>query len=295
MDDRSLYKKIKRIQIKTSKLADDILAGEYRSAFKGRGMEFEEVREYLPGDDVRTIDWNVTARSDRAFVKNFREERDLTVMLLIDVSNSTHFGSNDRFKSDIMSEISATISFSAIKNNDKIGLILFSDVIEKYIPPKKGSSHVLRIIKETLSFKAKNLSSDLKVALDFLGKVQKKSSVTFLMTDFIFQDNYSNELSLIAKKHDLITLLIKDRFEMEFPSLGLIELKNLESQISQLIDSSDKNFQRRYKENANEKNTNIHDLLKKNGIEFLEILTDEDYVKALLKFFKRRARGYQLS
>ena len=284
-----LYKKIRRIEIQTSQLVNDILAGAYRSAFKGRGMEFEEVREYLPGDDIRSIDWNVTARMDRPYVKSYREERDLTVLLLVDVSASTRYGSSEAFKSDLIAEISAVLAFSAIKNNDKIGMILFSDQIEKYIPPNKGSRHVLRMVREVLAFKPKGNRTDLEVALRFLGQVQRRTAICFLLTDFMCPDNYSHELILTAKRHDLIALTFLDPHEMKFPRFGLINLTALETGESFLVDSSGPAFQEQFINQAKVRETLYRSLLVKSGASLVQIKTDEPYIAPLRKFFKMRA------
>lgn len=286
----SLYKKIRRIEIQTTQLAEDILAGAYRSAFKGRGMEFEEVREYQAGDDIRTIDWNVTARMNRPFVKSFREERDLTVILLVDVSASTRFGSTSSFKSDLIAEISAVISFSAIKNQDKIGIILFSDVVEKYIPPAKGTRHVLRLIREVLAFKPKNRGTDLEAVFRFLGNVQRRSAVCFLLTDFICKDNYAHELALTTKRHDLVALALIDPHEEAFPKFGLINLTDLETGETTLVNSSSTNFQKQFINQSKLRESFYRSLLIKNGAGLVEIRTDQPYLPALRKFFKIRAR-----
>lgn len=286
----ALYKKIRRIEIQTTQLANDILAGAYRSAFKGRGMEFEEVRDYQEGDDVRSIDWNVTARMSRPFVKSFREERDLTVMLLIDVSASTRFGSVATFKSDLIAEISALIAFSAIKNNDKIGMILFSEGIEKYVPPAKGSRHVLRLIREILAFQAEGRQTNLEAAFHFLGHVQPRSAVCFLLSDFICPQNYAHQLALTAKRHDLIALVIQDPHETSFPSMGLIHLTDLETGKEMLIDSSSDTFQKHFVANTKEREIFYRSLFIQNGVGLVEIQTDQPYLPALRKFFKKRAR-----
>lgn len=286
----ALYKKIHRIEIETTQLANDILAGAYRSAFKGRGMEFEEVREYQPGDDVRSIDWNVTARMNRPYVKSFREERDLTVMLLVDVSASTRFGSTSTFKSDLIAEISAVIAFSAIKNNDKIGIILFSSEVEKYIPPAKGTRHVLRLIREVLAFKPKSPGTNLEAALTFLGHVQRRSAVCFLLTDFICPHNYAHELTLTTKRHDLIALALVDRHEITFPRFGLINLTDLETGQTVLVNSSSPLFQEQFINQAKIRENFYRSLLIKNGAGLVEINTDKPYLPALRKFFKIRAR-----
>lgn len=285
-----LYKKIRRIEIQTSQLVNDILAGAYRSAFKGQGMEFEEVREYFPGDDVRSIDWNVTARMDRPYMKNFREERDLTVMLLVDVSASTRFGSTSSFKSDLIAEISAVLAFSAIKNNDKIGMILFSNKIEKYIPPKKGSRHVLRMVREVLAFKPQGQGTDLEKVLSYLGQVQRRSAICFLLTDFICPNNYSHELILTAKRHDLIALAFVDAHELNFPRYGLVNLTSLETGETLLVNSSSPQFQEKFINEAKVRESLYRSLLLKGGAGLVQIRTDESYLPPLRKFFKLRAR-----
>lgn len=285
-----LYKKIRHIEIQTTQLANDIMAGAYRSAFKGRGMEFEEVREYQPGDDIRTIDWNVTARMNHPFVKSFREERDLTVMLLVDVSASTRFGSKSLFKNELIAEISAVIAFSAIKNNDKIGIILFSGEIEKYIPPAKGTRHVLRIIREVLAFQPKHRGTDLEKALAFLGNVQRRSAVCFLLTDFICPNNYAHELTLTAKRHDFVALAIVDEHELSFPKFGLINLTDLETGKTVLTNTSSTIFQKQFINQTKLRESYYRSLLTKSGAGFVEIRTDQPYLPALRKFFRIRAR-----
>jgi uncharacterized protein (DUF58 family) len=286
----ALYKKIRRIEIQTTQLANDILAGAYRSAFKGRGMEFEEVRDYLPGDDIRSIDWNVTARMNKPFVKSYREERDLTVILLVDVSASTRFGSTSSFKCDLIAEISAVIAFSAIKNNDKIGLILFSDEVEKYIPPAKGTRHVLRLIREVLAFEPKHRGTNLEAALTFLGHVQKRSSVCFLLTDFICPNNYEHEMILTTKRHDLIALALVDPHEVSFPRYGLVDLTDLETGETVLVNSSSPQFQEQWINQSKVRQSLYRSQLIKSGAGFVEIRTDQPYFPALRKFFKIRAR-----
>jgi len=287
----NLYKKIRRLEIQTTQLANDILAGAYRSAFKGRGMEFEEVREYQEGDDPRSIDWNVTARMQRPFVKNFREERDLTVLLLVDVSASTHFGSIAAFKSELIAEISAVLAFSAIKNNDKIGMILFSDEVEKYIPPNKGSRHVLRLVREVLAFRPKGRQTNLHTALKFLGNGQRKPAVCFLLTDFMYShDDLPHSIALTAKRHDLIALTLKDPHERNFPKLGLLNLTDLENGESLLVDSSSSAFQDKFNHQVQERESFYRSLLLKNGASYVEVRTDQPYLPVLRKFFKMRSR-----
>jgi uncharacterized protein (DUF58 family) len=286
----ALYKKIHRLQIQTTQLANDLLAGAYRSAFKGQGMEFEEVREYQAEDDVRSIDWNVTARMNRPFVKSFREERELTVMLLVDISASTRYGSTSSFKSDLIAEISALLAFSAIKNNDKIGLILFSNGVEKYLPPAKGTRHVLRLIREILAFKPIEHETDLAAALAYLGKIQRRPAVCFLLTDFICSKPYAHELALAAKRHDLIALALIDAYEISFPHFGLIHLADLETGASFTVDSSSELFQRQFAYQAKARVESYRALLIKNGIGLVELYTDQPYAPLLRKFFRMRAR-----
>ena len=283
-----VFKKIRRIQIQTTHLANDLLAGAYRSAFKGKGMEFEEVREYQPGDDIRTIDWNVTARMQHPYVKNFREERDITVMLVVDISSSSRFGSH-KLKSELTAEIGAVIAFSAIKNNDRIGLILFSDVVEKYIPPRKGTRHVMRLIRELLLNEPSHRKTNIAVALDFLGSVVAKSGVCFLISDFI-SPSYAHEVALIAKKHDLITIGITDPYELAFPKVGLISLQDLETGETQIIDSSDETTQETFKKNAAERLRTHQRLMNKIGAGFIDLRTNQPYMPAIKKFFKIRGK-----
>lgn len=284
-----LFKKIQRIQIQTRKLANDILAGAYRSAFKGKGMEFEEVREYQAGDEIRCIDWNVTARMGHPYIKSFREEREISVILVVDVSSSSMFGSTGLLKSEIIAEIGAVIAFSAIKNNDKIGLILFSDIIEKYLPPKKGLRHVLRVIRELLVFKPKSRGTNLSHALSFLGKVQAKSGVCFLISDFLCSD-YSHEIALIAQKHDLISICVSDPYELGFPTMNLMNLTDLETGQSYVLDSSSATLQNNFTKVATVRLKEHESLMKQAGADFIDIRTDQPYLSALRKFFKIRER-----
>jgi len=290
---QDILKKIRRIQIVTTQLANDVLAGAYRSAFKGKGMEFEEVREYQPGDEVRSIDWNVTARMNHPYIKTFREERDLTVLLVIDVSASSYFGSHYERKSTLMAEIGGVLAFSAIKNNDKIGLLLFSDVVEKYIPPRKGIRHVLRVIRELLIFQPKHKGSNLGDALAFLGKVQNKRSICFLISDFLCPD-YRQEAALIASKHDLIAIRICDPYENTFPELGLLHAADLETNESGIIDTSSSELQHRYTKEADEEKRAFESLMKKMGADYMEISTDKSYINVLKKFFKIREKKTQM-
>ena len=287
---QNLYKKIRRIQILSTQLATDVLAGAYRSAFKGLGMEFEEVREYQPGDDIRSIDWNVTARMSHPYIKKFREERELTVILVVDVSASLRFGSRDQLKSEVIAEIGAALAFSAIKNQDKVGLILFSDIIEKYVPPGKGVRHVLRIIRELLAFQPKQRGSNLKGALAFLGGVQRKAGICFVLSDFLCSD-YAREAALIAQKHDLISICLTDPYEETFPKIPLVALTDLETQENRLIDTSSDQIQNQYSEKASLRIKKNKQLMHRLNSGFIEVRTDKSYMLALRKFFKLRERG----
>lgn len=285
----SLFKKIRRIQFQTTHLADDILAGAYRSAFKGKGMEFEEVREYQPGDEIRTIDWNVTARMNHPYVKSFREEREMTVILAVDVSASNLYGSGHVLKKDVIAEIAAVIAFSAIRNNDKVGLILFSDVVEKYFPPNKGTRHVLRVIRELLVYSPKHEKTDIMEALTFLGKVQKRSGICFLISDFICAD-YSHAAALIADRHDLISMAIVDPSESMFPNMRLVNFKDLETGEMRLIDTSSKEMQNHLKESTERRLIEQKKLMNKVGGDFTTIYTNSSYVTQLRKFFYLRQK-----
>jgi len=286
MMDKELLKKIRRIQIQTTHLAEDILAGAYHSAFKGKGMEFEEVREYQPGDEVRHIDWNVTARMNHPFVKNFKEEREMTIMLLVDISASTRFGSQNLLKKELIAEISAVLAFSAIKNQDRVGLILFSDQIELYLPPKKGNRHVLRVVREILAFSPQHRGTNLNAALAFLGKVQQRSAICFLLSDFLTAD-YEHQVKLISKAHDLISIAVRDPFEQNFPRLGLLAIRDLELNTTSCVDTNQDadQFQQVAKKNLDE----VQHTMKAAGGDFVEIHTDQSYVPILRKFFKIRA------
>ena len=286
---REIFKKVKRIEIKTRGLVDSFFGGEYHSSFKGRGMTFSEVREYQPGDDVRLIDWNVTARSGNPFIKVFEEERELTVFLLVDISSSGAFGSEDYLKKTVGAEIASVLGFSAIKNNDKVGLILFSDDIIKYIPPKKGKSHVLRVVRELLFTKSEGRGTSIRIVLDFLMKVSKRKSVVFLLSDFI-DDNYWDSLKIVNKKHDFIGIKITDPFEFNFPNVGMLKVEDPENGSVFWIDTSDRTDLK----NMNDSNCNKIDIFlkksKKTGIDIIPISTSTDYIEPLMKFFKKRGK-----
>jgi len=283
-----LLKKVRKIEIKTRGLSHQIFSGEYHSAFKGRGMAFSEVREYTPGDDVRTIDWNVTARFNTPFVKVFEEERELSVVLMVDVSASGAFGTNKQFKQDLITELCAVIAFSAAQNNDKIGVIFFSDKIEKFIPPKKGKSHVLRIIRELLEFKPQNKKTNLELPLKYLTNVIKKKSIVFLISDFFTESNYKDALKIANKKHDLIALRIVDKAEHELPDIGLIKLKDNETGNVIWADTSDKNFRKQFAVNCLKFEDELKDVFNRSGVDATNITTHENYVKPLMNLFKNR-------
>jgi uncharacterized protein (DUF58 family) len=282
-----ILKKVRLIEIKTRHIVNNIFGGEYHSAFKGMGMEFAEVREYYPGDDIRAIDWNVTARTGKPFIKKYDEERELTVMLIVDVSASGFFGTGESLKSDIMIELASILSFSAIKNNDKVGLLLFSDKIEEFIPPKKGKSHVLRVIREMIYHKAKDRKTDISIALEHIQKVLKRKSIIFLLSDF-WDDSYQQTMKLINKKHDLINIQILDKAEIAIPKLGMVKFHDAETQKSAWIDTNNKQVQNISTKYIQNKNKIIKEFCKKNKIDFISIDTAEGYLNPLEQFFSTR-------
>ncbi|MBS1650560.1 MAG: DUF58 domain-containing protein [Bacteroidetes bacterium] len=288
MDTSELLKKVRKIEIKTRGISNQIFSGEYHSAFKGRGMAFSEVREYVPGDDVRTIDWNVTARFNTPYVKVFEEERELSVMLLVDISASGLFGTHNQFKQHLITELCAVIAFSASTNNDKIGVIFFSDKIEKYIPPKKGKSHVLRIIRELIEFKPEQKGTNLEIGLKFLTNIIKKRSIVFLISDFYAHINYSDALKIANKKHDLVALRIIDKTEIELPKIGLVKLKDNESGKFIWVDSDSNDFQKKFKTNRLKFENDLKEVFAKCGVDTTNILTHEGYIKPLMNLFKKR-------
>ena len=287
METKELLKKVRKIEIKTRRLSDNIFGGEYHSAFKGRGMTFSEVRQYQYGDDIRNIDWNVTARYNEPFIKVFEEERELTLMLLIDISGSEFFGTQNQFKREVLTEIAATLSFSALKNNDKVGLILFTDEIELFIPPKKGRFHILRIIRELLEFKPKSKKTDINKALEFFSGVLKKKAIAFLMSDFISSD-YEKTLKIAAKKHDLTGIRIFDKHEVELPNLGLVPMIDQETGKYQLVHTGSKTLQRNHRNYTSRRELYFDESFKKSGAGTIICRTDESYVKKLLSYFKNR-------
>lgn len=287
METSELLKRVRQIEIKTRGLSRNIFAGEYHSAFKGRGMTFSEVREYQYGDDIRNIDWNVTARYNQPYVKLFEEERELTVMLMIDVSGSREFGTISKLKKNQITEIAAVLAFSAIQNNDKIGVIFFSDEIEKFIPPKKGKSHILRIIRELIDFKPEHRNTDIANALRYLTQVIKKRCTTFVISDFI-DDDFENALTIANKKHDIAALKIFDKREQEIPSIGLIKIKDAETGEYSWVDTSNKKVRENYAKWWHDKNNLLTETFKKSGVDVADIRTDQDYVRSLIALFKRR-------
>lgn len=288
MDTKELLKKVRKIEIKTRRLSDHVFGGEYHSTFKGRGMTFSEVRQYQYGDDVRNIDWNVTARYNEPHVKIFEEERELTMMLLVDVSGSKEFGTYQQFKSDFVTEIAATLAFSATQNNDKIGLILFSDTIELFIPPKKGRSHVLRIIRELLEFQPKNTKTNIAEALKFLSNILKKKAIVFILSDFMDSSEYSQTLKIASSKHDITGIRIYDKNEIEIPNLGLVQMIDQESGENRLINTNSKRVRDLFAKNQRTTINYFKDSFKKSGAGSLDCRLDESYAKKLLGYFKQR-------
>jgi len=287
MDASEIFKKVRKIEIKTRGLSNQIFSGQYHSIFKGRGMAFSEVREYQYGDDIRSIDWNVTARFNHPFVKIFEEERELTVMLLIDVSGSNIFGTRVAMKEDVITELAAVLAFSAIQNNDKVGVIFFSNKIEKFIPPKKGQTHILRIIRELVDFKTENKGTNVAESLRFLTNAIKKKCTAFLLSDFMDR-NFEEALQIANNKHDLIALKISDPREYEMPDIGLVKFKDAESGQNMWVDTSDFSTRKKYKNWHEENEKYLKKVFLKCGVDVAHISTDEDYVKPLIGLFKRR-------
>ncbi|TLP73145.1 DUF58 domain-containing protein [Maribacter sp. ACAM166] len=287
MDTKELLKKVRKIEIKTRRLSDHIFGGEYHSTFKGRGMTFSEVRQYQFGDDVRNIDWNVTARYNEPYIKVFEEERELTMMLMVDISGSELFGTTNQFKNEIITEITATLAFSALQNNDKVGLTLFSDQIELYIPPKKGKTHALRIIRELLEFKPKSNKTDIAQALKFMSSVMKKKAIVFVLSDFI-GDDYEKTLKITGNKHDLTGIRVYDEREESIPNLGMVQLEDIETGRIQLVNTQSKKVRNAYTEFNRERIAYFKESFTKAGCGTLDCRVDESYVKKLLGYFKRR-------
>ncbi len=289
METSELLKKVRKIEIKTKGLSKQIFSGEYQSAFKGRGMSFSEVRSYQYGDDVRNIDWNVTARTGEPFIKVYEEERELTVMLVVDVSPSSFFGTVNQLKSELITELAAVLSFSAINNNDKVGVILFSDKVEKFIPPKKGKTHILRIIRELINFEPEGKSTEIAIALQYLNSVIKKRSITFLLSDF-FSEKYETPLRIAARRHDIIGIHLFDPKEEELPNVGLIRTVDAETGTEQWIDTAMASVRNRYSEWFQTHQKYFKMAFAKSGADTISLRTDKPYVTELLKFFKKRGR-----
>ncbi|TDQ32945.1 DUF58 domain-containing protein [Zeaxanthinibacter enoshimensis] len=288
MDTKELLKKVRKIEIKTRRLSDHIFGGEYHSTFKGRGMTFSEVRQYQFGDDVRSIDWNVTARYNEPFVKVFEEERELTMILMADISGSELFGTKSQFKKEIITEISATLAFSALQNNDKVGLILFTDEIELFIPPKKGKSHVLRIIRELLEFQPKSRKTDISGALKFLSSIMKKKAIVFVLSDFL-AEGYEQNLKIAGKKHDVTGIRVFDERETEIPNLGMLPVRDAETGEVKLVNTASKSVRMSYGQYYKDRVTYFRETFAKSGCGVLSCRVDESYVKKLLGYFKQRS------
>jgi len=287
MDTKEILKKVRKIEIKTRRLSDHIFSGEYHSSFKGRGMTFSEVRQYQFGDDIRSIDWNVTARYNEPFVKVFEEERELTMLLMVDVSSSEFFGTSQQFKRETLTEISATLAFSAIQNNDKVGLLLFSDEIELFIPPKKGKTHVLRIIRELIEFQPKSKKTNITQALRYLSNVMKKKAIVFILSDFM-DENYDNALKIVGRKHDVTGIRVYDKYEEEIPSLGMVPMTDAESGKTMLVNTNSKKTRANYRAHYLKTVDYFENTFKRSGSGTISTRIDESYVTKLLGYFKRK-------
>lgn len=289
METTELIKKVRKIEIKTRGLSHNIFAGQYHSAFKGRGMSFSEVREYQYGDDVRDIDWNVTARFNKPFVKVFEEERELTVMLIVDLSDSLDFGTVKQTKRDMVTEIAATIAFAAIQNNDKIGVIFFTDKVEKFIPPQKGRKHILYIIRELINFEPSSKKTDIRIPLEFLTNAIKKRCTAFLLSDFVDENDYRNAMTIANRKHDLVAIQVYDRRLAKLPKIGLVKMRDAESGSEMYVDTSSPKVQNAQREWWRNQCDKLDSTLKKSRVDSVSVRTDQDYVKALLNLFAQRS------
>jgi len=298
---KEIFEKVRRIEITTSRLVTDVFAGQYHSVFKGRGMEFDEVREYQIGDDIRTIDWNVTARTGTPHIKKYVEERELTVMILVDVSKSCHFASVNNLKNKLAAEIAAVLAFAAIRNNDKVGLMIFTDRIERFIPPRKGRSHVLRVIREVLYFEPKHQGTDMGNALEYLNKVTTRKTIAFVISDFIEQDTrlqpapkngpgFQKAMRIAGKRHDLVAVTLNDPREVDLPDCGLLILEDAETGSRRVVDSGDKNIRRRYREEALGRLKKRDQLFASMGVDHIDVSTAVPFDNALVKFFRQRRR-----
>ena len=286
---RDLLKKVRRIQITTKHAVNDVFAGQYHSTFKGRGMEFDEVREYVPGDDIRSIDWNVTARTGSPHIKKYVEEREMTVMLVVDISASHLFGSGAQMKRDLAAEVAAVLAFSAIRNNDRIGLILFAEEVEKYIPPKKGTRHVLRLVREMLSHKPRGKGTNVVPALDYLNHISSRRNVTFLISDFMFNDDYEQLLKISARRHDLISVMIGDKRETAWPDIGIINWHDAETGETVMVDTSSRRVREQLILEQTRQMEAIDEIHRKAGIDTIRLFAGESYEKQFITFFRRRA------
>jgi uncharacterized protein (DUF58 family) len=289
MISKEILKNVRRIQITTSRLVSDVFSGQYQSVFKGRGMEFQEVREYLPGDEIRSIDWNVTARMGHPYIKKFVEERELTVMLMLDMSGSSMFGTVKQLKMKLAAQICSLLAFSAIKNNDKVGLIIFTDTVEKFLPPRKGLTHVLRVIREALFFSPKGKGTNMVAALDYLNKVTLRKTVTFIISDFYCAD-FKKKLSVANKRHDVVALTISDPRELSLPDMGIIELYDPETQVYYSVDTSDTHAREQYVRDGQQRIRERDMLFRSINVDNIDIRTDIPYARSLFKFFRQRER-----
>lgn len=289
---KELLKKIRHIEIHTTRLVNDLFGGEYVSVFKGQGIEFADVREYVPGDDIRTIDWNVTARSQHPFVKKFVEERELTVIFAVDMSGSQYFGSGQRLKSEVAAEITALLAFSAVKNNDKVGLLITTDHVEKYVPVKKGKMHVLRVVREILYYRPKQKKTRLSSALEYLHHTLTRTAVIFLISDFL-DEGYEKALKILSRRHDVIAIHLRDRREQDLPPMGLLEIEDQETGERLLIDTSQQAFIAAYKNKAKRREEELDRLFKSLGVDKVDISAESSYIEPLIKFFKIRERRYE--
>ena len=289
---KELIGRVRQIEIVTNRLVDEVMAGSYHSTFKGRGMEFDEVREYAAGDDVRSIDWNVTARAGAPFIKRFVEERELTVMLMVDLSGSTAFGSGERTKGELAAEICSLLAFSAIRNNDRVGLLIFTDRVEKFIPPKKGKNHVLRVIREVLAYEPQHTGTNISAAIEHIGRVLKRKSVVFLLSDFIGAEELRRPLSVLNRTHDMIALKIRDPREAELPPMGFAQFEDPETGEMVFVDTFNPRIRRAYAEAAQRNHAAVQQLLRQLRVDVAEIDTDKHYLDPIVQLFRRRAHRY---
>ncbi len=286
---KEVLRKIRHIEIRTTRLVNDLFGGEYESVFKGQGIEFADVREYVPGDDIRSIDWNVTARSQHTYVKKFVEERELTVLFVVDMSGSQYFGSGERLKAEVAAEITALLAFAAVQNKDKTGLVISTDEVEKYVPVKKGKTHVLRVVREILYYKPQRKGTRLSAALEYLNQIQKRSAVIFVISDFQDQ-GYEKQLKILSRRHDVIAIHLKDRRELDMPAAGLVEFQDQETGATALVDTSSPGFQKKFAAHAEAEQEKFDKLLKSMRIDKVEIAAEGSYIEPLMRFFKIRER-----